>query len=86
MRALSHICPFPEFGHIELGDEFASESIYSIIQDIAPSLNDTITECTWKNKPTPCSELFAPVLTEEGLCFAFNAPNSAELYTKEYEI
>lgn len=86
MRALSHICPFPEYKNVlsfNFGDEFTNESIYSVIQDIALSLNDTIEECTWKNKPTDCSKLFAPVMTDEGLCFAYNALNSRELYTEQ---
>lgn len=85
MKAFVHICPFYNFNHTDFGDEYANESIYRMIQSMALSFSDTIKECEWQNKVTPCSELFAAVMTEQGLCFAFNALNTHELYTEMYD-
>lgn len=83
MDALSHICQFhfPPFLH--WGKNFTNESIYSILTDIAPSLNYSMFQCSWLNNEMPCSALFTPVLTESGLCFSFNAPNAHEVFTPE---
>lgn len=52
--------------------------------DIAPTFNDTMIVCKWNDdKQVPCSKFIVPVFTNEGLCFAFNALNSHEVYTDE---
>lgn len=54
-----------------------------MIEEMAPVLSDTIRACRWKNygDDNTCSDLFTPVLTEEGLCFSFNNLNWDEIYT-----
>lgn len=54
-----------------------------MIEEMAPTLGDTLRACRWKNKGdgNTCSDLFVPILTEEGLCFSFNALNWDEIYT-----
>lgn len=81
MEALAQICRFyqPVYGHLK--EFFLNESIYQIIRDMAPTCNDTLSYCRWQNRIRPCQELFEPVFTERGLCFAFNALNSHETYT-----
>lgn len=85
MKALVHICPFYNFNRTDFGDKYANESIYTTIQSMALSFNDTLSECEWQNQVTPCSKLFTRVMTEQGLCFAFNALNTHELYTEMYD-
>lgn len=83
MEVLSHICEFYFKDNFSFGTKFASESIYDTIQEIAPSFNDTLFMCRWQRQNSDCSKFIVPILTEEGLCFAFNAINSREMYTKE---
>lgn len=83
MRALAHICQFALLDSVAFQEPFTNGSIYSIIEQMAPTLNDTLLGCMWQYSLGRCSDLFVPILTEEGVCFAFNALNSHEIYTTE---
>lgn len=65
-------------------EKYANDSIYDIIQEIAPNLEDSMFACKWQDRFVPCSQLVVPILTENGLCFTFNAINSHEIYSDEY--
>lgn len=82
IKALMHICPVLSH-HIPFNDSVANESIYNIIQDIAPKVLESTYKCTWKRYEFICFELIKPTLTEDGVCFTFNALNSHEIYTDE---
>lgn len=69
---------------MEFKDNFTSESIYNIIEDMAPDFDTIMKECWWQQKKINCSEYISTVFTQEGLCFAFNALNSYDLFTDEY--
>lgn len=83
MEALSHICrfSFPDF--IRFGGNFTNSSIYDVMTDMAPPMDDVVASCMWNYQARFCKEYFAPIFTEEGLCFAFNSLNSNEIYTEE---
>lgn len=82
MEAFVQTCQFHPQDAIHFGRTYINESIYNILIDQAPSFNDTFDYCEWMNEVRPCSQLFSPVLTSEGLCFSFNTLNSREIYTK----
>lgn len=67
-------------------EEFVNSSIFDMIEEMAPILNDTVRACSLKDydNDDTCSRLFVPISTEEGLCFSFNALNSDETYTDKY--
>lgn len=83
MEPLLHICEFLDIKYAKFGSKFTNESIYEIIQNVAPSFNKTLTACKWQFKIYNALELFAPVLTGEGVCFSFNALNSRDIFTDE---
>lgn len=64
-------------------DEFADDSILSIIKEMAPQLNDTIVMCRVFDLDRECSDIFFPIFTEVGLCYTFNVLNMNDLLTDE---
>lgn len=68
----------------EHADEYADESILSIVQDLAPKQNDTFVHCKFLNRDTDCSRIFTPIFTEVGLCYTFNSLNMREMVTNQW--
>lgn len=83
MEALFHICEFKEIDFAKSESKFTNESIYMIIQDIAPTFNNTLTECLWQFENYSACEIFTPILTAEGVCFQFNGLNARDIFTDE---
>lgn len=86
MEALIHLCHFEHhkaFVGEHFGNRFVNDSIYQLIQEMAPTCNETLSYCKWQETKYPCMELFKPVFTEKGICFAFNALNSRDTFSKE---
>lgn len=59
--------------------------LIDILKDIAPSQEDTLSRCNFKNakKGGYCGYIFRTIVTEEGVCYSFNAMNSREIYTNK---
>lgn len=83
---LIQFCPFFRNDAVQIGTKFVNESIYDVITDMAPNFDYVMLSCRWHYQFESCSKHFVPLLTEDGLCFAFNALNSHEVYTKEFVI
>lgn len=81
MKVLVHMCNDLHESFINTNDTFANVSMFNVIEDMAPSLNETLINCNWPYQGDSCDELFVPSVTEEGLCFVFNALNSVDVYT-----
>lgn len=84
MKAAFQICDLHLVDSFKLEQNYTDDTIFNIIEDIALPLNSTISTCKWRNQKYNCAELYRPVMTEEGLCYTFNALNSKDIYTKKY--
>lgn len=49
---------------------------------MATDFSDTMFHCKFRNALQTCDQLFKEVITEEGICYTFNALNTDELYHK----
>lgn len=83
MEVLVHICSFDPPIYDYLGNKFINESFYELMQDMAPTCNDTLVRCKWKGVEHPCTNLFKPMINGQGICFTFNALNSRDVHTEE---
>lgn len=68
----------------KFSDEYADESILSIVQDLAPKQDDTFVYCKFLNRDSDCSRIFTPIFTEVGLCYTFNSLNMREMVTNQW--
>lgn len=81
-NALAHICDYLR-ANIEFKNDFTNESIYNIMEDLAPNVEYMFDECSWQQKKVNCSEYISTEFNYEGLCFTFNALDSYDRYTEE---
>ncbi|XP_052756948.1 pickpocket protein 28-like isoform X2 [Galleria mellonella] len=62
---------------------FGNETVTNI-KEVSPNITDAFFGCKWKDIPKEtCSDLFSPILTEEGLCYTFNNLGANELFRME---
>lgn len=69
--------------NFDIGTDYTNSTLFDAIQDVAPTFNDTMFFCKWRNDYPACRDLFSPVWTEEGICYTFNDLNSKDIYTDE---
>lgn len=78
MNAALHVCEY--FGPLNITQNGTDKSIFDIITDISSTQKEVINECTLLRQ-YDCGKLFQPILSEEGICFTYNALNSRDIYT-----
>lgn len=80
MNALAHISPRLH-GFVDDKENFADESIYQSIAEVALRYDDVISALS--DRLFTKNGRYVPVITEEGVCFSFNGLNSHDTYTDE---
>lgn len=66
-----------------LGNKTMDPDIVQTLQDMSPKLDATLFSCKWRNAGINCSEIFSPIVTEEGICFTFNTLKAEEMFRME---
>lgn len=66
-----------------LPDDYLNYEVFSTIISLLPDFEETMIYCKFFDAWNVCNESLFPVMTEEGLCYSFNAMNINELSTDE---
>ncbi|KAI8439387.1 hypothetical protein MSG28_013193 [Choristoneura fumiferana] len=54
------------------------------LKEVCPNITETFFGCKWKDvNKDYCSDLFSPILTEEGICYTFNTLGADHLLRQE---
>lgn len=80
--ALTHICDSSTFEGFGIGKNVTDPG--ALIRELnlmAIKMNESLHECKWRGKERSCLRMFRRILTEDGICFTFNALNSQDIYS-----
>ncbi|KAF7281904.1 hypothetical protein GWI33_004065 [Rhynchophorus ferrugineus] len=77
---LSLICNMDARWVSQSDSEFADYHLFEFLNDVQPNFDEMLSHCMFMGKPYSCSDLFFPVITDEGLCYTFNLLDRSQLY------
>jgi hypothetical protein len=74
---------FPTFAEKNFNEAINGTTFYQRMREMAPTLDNITSDCSWLNTKVDCSDLFREIITEEGICYNFNSFPSEKLLRKE---
>lgn len=80
--AIGQVCE-ANLDNTTVGSFYTTTRIVNILEELTPRLSPTLFLCKWRNEPLPCSDVFAQILTEEGICYTFNNMEQEEIFREE---
>lgn len=78
LRALAHVCSFSH--HWKKFEHREDETVLETLRKLAFRTETLIQWCMWRYKSVNCSEMISKTLTEDGICYTFNALPADQLY------
>ncbi|XP_056634912.1 pickpocket protein 28-like [Diorhabda sublineata] len=63
-----------------LADRAAKEDIHTFLDSVQPDFFKTISKCKYMGYVENCSEIFTPIITDEGICYSFNILDRDQLF------
>lgn len=83
---MSQLCDMiHEHFDFDIFKNVSTPEILNTLRNMSLILEETIFKCSWLYNSDDCEDDFKTIITEEGICFTFNALNSQDVYTDEYE-
>lgn len=68
---------------MDFGNNTLDRESVKMLYEMAPKLNDVFEACRFLDEDVECSRIFKPSLTEDGVCFTFNAYDSKHMFKEE---
>jgi amiloride-sensitive sodium channel len=75
---ISSLCSYHPELRFQIND-FVGDDIFDFFEKVAPKFFENIFECYYMGISYNCSEIFAPIITDEGLCYSFNLLNREDI-------
>ncbi|EDS29852.1 pickpocket [Culex quinquefasciatus] len=78
LRALAHVCPFSH--NWKRFDPREDEKIFQTLRSMALPKEIVAQWCLWRFKTVDCSDMITETLTDDGICYTFNALPANQMY------
>lgn len=79
--AISQVCALPAvFLNLNQLPVERTGDILRHVRELAPNASYTVLSCSFGQDGDDCDDLWNEGITEDGLCFTFNALNGKQLY------
>ncbi|XP_072394413.1 pickpocket protein 28-like [Diabrotica undecimpunctata] len=73
-----------EFAKVRLNSA-QKEDIYSFLDWVQPDFFSTISHCQYMGYEENCTDLFTPIITDEGICYSFNILDRSQIFKPTVE-
>lgn len=68
--------------HTSSSIKFPKDDIFQFLDAVQPNFFASISSCKYMGYDENCTELFSPVITDEGICYSFNLLDREQIFKK----
>lgn len=83
LEAVAQTCDAHLLTSFNVGNKTVNRNLISILREVAPQFNETLFQCKYRSFTDTCDKLFHEIITEEGICYTFNALDGKDIYREE---
>lgn len=84
-ETLLHVCDPQLVTHLHFNLSIIdnSDKLVPQLKRMLYTLDDSFMMCKWRHENVDCGELFNQIITDQGICFAFNMLDHQELFQEK---